>query len=61
MYLITHLQQKGTYHGAIYLISWNSLHPISIDKFKKYPTFLLTWFNKPMAEKVWIRSILLRL
>ena len=28
MYLITHLQQKGIYHGAIYLRNWN-LHPIT--------------------------------
>ena len=34
MYLITHMRRKGIYHGAIYLIDWNSLHPISIDKSK---------------------------
>jgi hypothetical protein len=34
MYLITHLQRKGIYHGAIYLRNWSSLHPISTDKSK---------------------------
>ena len=34
MYSITNLRRKGIYHGAIYLIGWNSLHPISIDKSK---------------------------
>ena len=34
MYLITHLRQKGIYHGAIYLRNWNSVHPISTDKSK---------------------------
>ena len=32
MYLITHMQRKGIYHGAIYLRNWNSLHPISTEK-----------------------------
>ena len=34
MYLITHLQWKGIYHGAIYLINWNSIQPISTDQSK---------------------------
>ena len=34
MYLITHMGRKGIYHGGIYLINWNSLHPISTDKSK---------------------------
>ena len=34
MYLITHLRQNGIYHGAIHLRNWNSLHPMSTNKYK---------------------------
>ena len=36
MYLITHMRRKGIYHGVIYLRNWNSLHPISTNKYKFY-------------------------
>ena len=34
IYLIIHLRRKGICHGAIYLRNWNSLHPISTNKYK---------------------------
>jgi hypothetical protein len=34
MYLITHLQRKDNYYGAIYLRNWKSSHLIGTNKYK---------------------------